>query len=155
MGVYRQLACNGCGRAARYASDALAHFGIGPVFGRLHGGPVRGGVLVQLDDIGFVYIPQSCTVNATACAVHVVFHGCKQGARVVGSGVYSSVGYNQWADSNQVIVLYPQVGASQLLPLNPEGCWDWWGYSGFNFQVKSGVQLAAVKAMVDRLTLAR
>ena len=26
-GVYRQLACNGCGRAARYASDALAHFG--------------------------------------------------------------------------------------------------------------------------------
>ena len=111
-----------------------------------------------LDDIGFVYIPQSCSVNATACAVHVVFHGCKQGARVVGSGVYSSVGYNQWADSNGVIVLYPQAvatQASQWLPLNPEGCWDWWGYSGLNFQVRSGVQLAAVKALVDRLTLAR
>ena len=100
-------------------------------------------------------MPQSCTVNATACAVHVVFHGCKQGARVVGSGVYSSVGYNKWADSNDVIVLYPQAVATQLLPFNPDGCWDWWGYSGFNFQVKSGVQLAAVKAMVDRLTLAR
>ena len=111
-----------------------------------------------LDDIGFVYIPQSCTVNAGACAVHVVFHGCKQGARSVGSSVYSSVGYNNWADSNKVIVLYPQVvatQASQLLPFNPDGCWDWWGYSGFNFQVKSGVQMAAVKAMVDRLTLAR
>ena len=65
------------------------------------------------------------------------------------------MGYPHWADSNGVIVLYPQAVASQLLPFNPDGCWDWWGYSGFNFQVKSGVQLAAVKAMVDRLTLAR
>ena len=68
------------------------------------------------------------------------------------------MGYPHWADSNGVIVLYPQAvatPASQLLPFNPGGCRDWWGYSGFNFQVKSGVQLAAVKAMVDRLTLAR
>ena len=107
-----------------------------------------------LDDIGFVYIPQSCTVNAGACAVHVVFHGCLQGAGKVGSKVYGSVGYNNWADSNNVIVLYPQIVASEFLPA-PNGCWDWFGYSGLNFQVKSGVQMAAVKAMVDRLTLGR
>ena len=67
-------------------------------------------------------------------------------------------GLPPWADSNGVIVLYPQAVATQagqLLPFNPDGCWDGWGYSGFNFQVESGVQLAAVKAMVDRLTLAR
>lgn len=107
--------------------------------------------LSGLDETGFVYIPETCRVNSSACAVHVVFHGCKQDAKSVGSGVYSSVGYNNWADSNQVIVLYPQVGNS--LPINPQGCWDWWGYTGLNFQVKSGVQLTAVKAMVDRLTL--
>ena len=45
--------------------------------------------------------------------------------------------------------------AGQLLPFNPNRCRDWWGYSEFNFQVESGVQLAAVEAMVDRLTLAR
>lgn len=45
--------------------------------------------------------------------------------------------------------------ASQLLPFNPNRCRDWWGYSEFNFQVESGVQLAAVEAMVDRLTQAR
>jgi poly(3-hydroxybutyrate) depolymerase len=106
-----------------------------------------------LDDIGFVYIPQACSVNAGSCAVHVVFHGCLQGARSVGSNVYSSVGYNRWADSNNLIVLYPQVAATKFLPTNPQGCWDWFGYAGTNFQVKSGVQMAAVKAMVDRLTL--
>ena len=112
-----------------------------------------GGTSTGLDDTGFVYVPGSCTAAAAgSCSVHVVFHGCKQGASVVGSSVYGSVGYNRWADSNHLIVLYPQVKASRAFPLNPEGCWDWWGYSGLNFQVRSGAQLSAVKAMVDRLT---
>lgn len=114
-----------------------------------------------LDDVGFVYVPKACaspgpgegaTPAAGDCAVHVVFHGCQQGARAVGPDVYGSVGYNRWADTNRLIVLYPQVAASQLFPPNPQGCWDWWGYTGPDFQVRSGAQLAAVKAMVDRLT---
>ena len=52
------------------------------------------------------------------------------------------------------IVLYPQVAPSNTLPVNPQGCWDWWGYSGLNFQVRSGAQLSAVKKMVERLTAA-
>ena len=113
-----------------------------------------GNASTGLDNIGFVYVPKACdaATGTGSCAVHVVFHGCKQGASVVGSDVYGSVGYNRWADSNHLIVLYPQVVASQAFPSNPEGCWDWWGYTGLNFQVRSGVQLAAVKAMVDRLT---
>jgi hypothetical protein len=106
----------------------------------------------SLDSAGFVYIPQACAVDASACAVHVVFHGCMQGAQSVGSDVYGSVGYNRWADSNRLIVLYPQVVASAF---NKEGCWDWFGYTGLNFQVRSGMQLAAVKAMVDRLASSR
>lgn len=106
----------------------------------------------SLDTVGFVYIPKSCVTDASHCGVHVVFHGCKQGAQSVGSDVYSSVGYNRWADSNRLIVLYPQVVTSAVFPSNPEGCWDWWGYSGLNFQVRGGVQLTAIKSMVDQLT---
>jgi poly(3-hydroxybutyrate) depolymerase len=109
----------------------------------------------SLDSIGFVYIPKNCQADAGRCAVHVVFHGCKQGRQSVGSDVFESVGYNRWADTNQLIVLYPQAVTSQAFPSNPEGCWDWWGYTGPTFQVRSGVQLAAVKAMVDRLTGAK
>lgn len=106
----------------------------------------------SMDSVGFVYVPKACAADASGCAVHVVFHGCKQGAQSVGSDVYGSVGYNRWADTNRLIVLYPQAATSQAFPTNPEGCWDWWGYTGLNFQVRSGVQLAAVKSMVDRLT---
>ena len=110
------------------------------------------GVTGSFDSAGFVYIPQACAADASQCAVHVVFHGCKQGAQSVGPDVYASVGYNRWADTNQIIVLYPQVVTSQVNPANPEGCWDWWGYTGLDFQVRSGLQMTAIKAMVDRLT---
>jgi len=106
----------------------------------------------SFDTAGFVYIPKECAADASLCAVHVVFHGCMQGAQSVGSDVYASVGYNRWADSNRLIVLYPQAVTSETNPVNPDGCWDWWGYTGPNFQVRSGLQMAAIKAMVDRLT---
>lgn len=110
----------------------------------------------SMAETGYVYIPAVCAKGgATRCAVHVVFHGCKQGAQTVHDAVYGKVGYNEWADSNGIIVLYPQAVISSFIPVNPEGCWDWWGYSGLNFQVQSSVQLAAVKAMVDRLTTPR
>jgi poly(3-hydroxybutyrate) depolymerase len=101
---------------------------------------------------GYLYIPSSCQ-NTTArnCAVHVVFHGCKQGAGEAGDAVYGKAGYNEWADANGVVILYPQVDPTEI-PDNPEGCWDWWGYTGLNFQTQSGQQLSAVHAMVQRLT---
>jgi poly(3-hydroxybutyrate) depolymerase len=99
---------------------------------------------------GYVYVPASCAQAGAKCAVHIVFHGCQQGAGVVGDAVYGRVGYNEWADANGIIVLYPQVDPSTM-PDNPEGCWDWWGYTGSNFQTRSGPQLAAVRAMVQQL----
>ncbi|WP_041778706.1 extracellular catalytic domain type 2 short-chain-length polyhydroxyalkanoate depolymerase [Beijerinckia indica] len=102
---------------------------------------------------GYVYVPAQCRNDGNKksreqCPVHVVFHGCQQGADVVGDAVYSKLGYNEWADSNSIIMLYPQIEISEA---NPQGCWDWWGYSGLNFQVRSGPQLSAVHAMVERL----
>ena len=41
-------------------------------------------------------------------------------------------GYNEVADLNDIIILYPQAIKS-LLHGNPNGCWDWWGYTGLTF----------------------
>lgn len=105
-----------------------------------------------LSKTGYVYVPADCRKTAAGpkCAVHVVFHGCDQNATTVGDAVYGRLGYNEWADSNRIIVLYPQVDANALS--NAHGCWDWWGYSGLNFQTRSGPQLSAVRAMVEHLT---
>jgi len=35
-------------------------------------------------------------------------------------------GYNEVAELNNIIIIYPQVIA---LIDNPMGCWDWWGYT--------------------------
>ena len=107
--------------------------------------------MASMDSTGEVYIPAGCASRSGSrqCAVHVVFHGCKQGRQSVGDVVTAQVGYNRWADSNRLIVLYPQAVTSAF---NPQGCWDWWGYTGWNFMERSGMQLSAVKAMVDRLT---
>ncbi len=48
-------------------------------------------------------------------------------------------------------MLYPQVNASTI-PNNPQGCWDWFGYTGQNYAQKSGAQMLAVSAMINRLT---
>lgn len=98
---------------------------------------------------GHAYVPAACRASGARCAVHVVFHGCKQSADAIGSdAIYAKLGYNRWADSNGIVVLYPQVDASAT---NPMGCWDWWGYSGLNFQLRHGPQIDAVHQMVARL----
>jgi poly(3-hydroxybutyrate) depolymerase len=108
--------------------------------------------LAHMADTGYVYIPSACKKGGTLkCAVHVVFHGCSQSADTdhVGDAVYGKLGYNAWADSNGIIVLYPQVNATTII--NPNGCWDWFGYTGPFFQIKASPQLSAVRAMVMRL----
>jgi len=98
---------------------------------------------------GYVYVPQSCA-NGTRCRVHVVFHGCLQGASRIGETFVRHAGYNRWADSNRVIVLYPQATTS-LSQGNGNGCWDWWGYDDPRYMTREGRQVAAVMRMVDAL----
>lgn len=43
----------------------------------------------------------------------------------------SHAGYNEVGEANNIIILYPQVQPTGLT--NPNGCWDWWGYTGTLF----------------------
>ncbi|WP_216599878.1 PHB depolymerase family esterase [Sphingomonas sp. AP4-R1] len=112
-------------------------------------------------DTGYVYIPKDCRKAAAHCAVHVVFHGCGQSAAYAGADVYAGLGYNAWADTNGIVILYPQVDKSPVAPFNPQGCWDWWGYTGPalggfpRFQTQSAPQMRAVHDVVARLQAAR
>jgi len=53
--------------------------------------------------------------------------------------------------------LYPQAKKSTFLPTNPNGCWDWWGYTGSlmdttTYVSKEGKQMNAIWEMVQDLT---
>ncbi len=116
----------------------------------------------SMDDSGWVYVPDSCR-HGHKCKLHIAFHGCKQGHKAVGMEFIEKAGYNQWADTNNIIILYPQViskktfgilaSVSDLNNTNPEGCWNWWGYDkDREYATKHGLQIAAVKSMTDRIT---
>jgi poly(3-hydroxybutyrate) depolymerase len=107
--------------------------------------PAMSGALREFDQ-GFVYIPKDC--EKERCRVHVAFHGCKQS----GERFPREAGYNRWAETNQLVVLYPQVKASLF---NPRGCWDWWGYTNAAYATKEGTQIRAVWAMLERLSAPR
>lgn len=112
----------------------------------------------SMDDDAYVYIPAYCKANT--CIVHVAFHGCLQGASRVGEKFYNGTGYNEYADTNRMIVLYPQASISNGIPPNPLGCWDYWGYSSDNqneltYYNRAAPQMTAVLAMLERLGQAR
>lgn len=91
-----------------------------------------------LGDTGYVYLPKAC-LSGKPCGVMVVFHGCKQNVAAIGEAFVREAGFNRWGDAYQVAVLYPQTRAS-FVPLNPQACWDWWGYSGADYDTRQGVQ---------------
>lgn len=101
---------------------------------------------ISLAGVGYLYVPTKCTEER--CRLHVAFHGCKQDVDSVYDDFIRDAGYNRWAASNNIVVLYPQTTVSAV---NPNRCWDFWGYSGNDYYGQKGKQIRAIKAMVDRL----
>jgi poly(3-hydroxybutyrate) depolymerase len=100
----------------------------------------------------FVFVPTGC--NSGGCRVHVAFHGCFQSVRAVQDHFYRYAGYNETAATNRIVVLYPQIEATNF-PYNPLACWDYWGYSGAHWYARDGVQVAAIHRMLMRLAQPR
>ncbi|MBW8893853.1 MAG: fibronectin type III domain-containing protein, partial [Burkholderiales bacterium] len=119
--------------------------------------PFNGGT--GLAATGWIYVPAACAGGAAQCRLHVALHGCQQNYATIGDKFIKNTGYTRWADTNRIVVLFPQTqvdntshatAASGSLA-NPNGCWDWIGWYGSDFARKSGVQVTALKAMVDRV----
>jgi poly(3-hydroxybutyrate) depolymerase len=53
--------------------------------------------------------------------LHISFHGCHQDTAEIGDIYAQHAGYNEWAQSNNIIVLYPMAKVSTVAPMNPEG----------------------------------
>jgi poly(3-hydroxybutyrate) depolymerase len=112
-----------------------------------------------METTGWIYVPANCA-SGSQCKLHVALHGCLQNYDTIGDKFIKNTGYTRWADTNSIIVLFPQTkvdntshqtAASGSLA-NANGCWDWIGWYGTNFAQKAGTQMAAIKAMVDHVS---
>ena len=62
-------------------------------------------------------------------------------------------GFNEHANTNRIIVLYPQLrfGARAKGSAQAEGCWDQSGQSGDAYSDQAGAQITAIRRMIRRL----
>lgn len=105
---------------------------------------------LSMETYGWVYVPTNCLTQQ--CKLHIALHGCLQAAKNIADVYVKNAGYNQVADVNNIIILYPQ--ATSNLLANPNACWDWWGYVNANYAIRSGPQMTAIRSMITRLASA-
>lgn len=100
-----------------------------------------------MDTTGYLYVPAACqSGSSTVCKLHVVMHGCGQSYSDVGTQFIDNSGYKMWADTNDIILLFPQAIANDNYMViwggttlnNPYGCWDFVGWYGDNADQKGG-----------------
>ncbi|MFC4059573.1 hypothetical protein ACFOWE_14815 [Planomonospora corallina] len=127
--------------AAESLTGRLVRFDQGPY--------VPGGdpAAVSMGGEGFAYVPRDC--GSGPCRLMVALHGCYQYYGLVGDALMETAYLNEYADTNRMIVLYPQATTASD---NPRGCWNWWAYGGDTaYAEKAGRQVTALFAMVRAL----
>ena len=100
-----------------------------------------GAAEAELMETAYLFIPPACAGGEKSCALHLVLHGCAQSADTVGTDFIELSGYLPWAATNHIVLAFPQVEKSLVAPLNPHGCWDWWGYTDENYRWRDGPQM--------------
>jgi len=101
-----------------------------------------------LSETAYVFVPPACMTGEQACALHLVLHGCAQSAVQVGTDFIQQSGYLSWAETNDIVMAFPQVVPGTL---NPYACWDWWGYTGEDYRWRNGKQMVVVTDWIKGL----
>ena len=103
---------------------------------------------------GYIYIPTKCRDSTKKCPLHVVIHGWLQTYEHIELDMMTKTHYNELAEKNNIIMLYPQGVKSLGKIMNPRGWFDWWGYwdgDKVNFATKEGPQIKAIMNMINDL----
>lgn len=91
---------------------------------------------------GAVYVPENCR-NGSNCKLHIALQGCFRAEEQLQNDAFINYsGFNEWAEANNIIVLYPQVINSSYAIT---GCWDWWK----NDDVQKSVHSTIISKMIN------
>jgi hypothetical protein len=142
-------------------AGAVLQWIYGPLNPRNNGAPT--GQLIQfdqaafagsgigMDDEAWVYVPAGCA-NGQLCRLHVVLHGCNMSYSQIGAKFLVNTGYNKWADTNNLIILYPQAIPDPSQPPQYIGCWDFHDGYGLDYDQHGGPQIEALMRMVTQIS---
>eukprot|EP01124_Arcella_intermedia_P015602 TRINITY_DN22151_c0_g1_i1.p2 TRINITY_DN22151_c0_g1~~TRINITY_DN22151_c0_g1_i1.p2 ORF type:complete len:122 (+),score=27.38 TRINITY_DN22151_c0_g1_i1:718-1083(+) len=101
---------------------------------------------ISMDQYAYAYVPSNCQGSSNNCKLHVALHGCLQSSGLIGTTYVEHAGFNEWAETNNIVVVYPQAVVSVV---NPQGCWDWWGYTNDHYADKGGPQIQTINNIIQ------
>lgn len=109
----------------------------------------------------YAYVPASCRKQAGAvagmrsrppCRMHLYHHGC---GGEWGSDFYNGVthhgGFNEWAEANDLVIVYPAMRSWGVTGQARGGCWDGYAQTGSDYGLQSGAQISVVHNMIAQL----
>jgi poly(3-hydroxybutyrate) depolymerase len=109
--------------------------------------------LGRLSTKGHVYIPAACRTEQ--CRLHVSLHGCGIPFALTGA-LASSLSFNKIAETNKIVVLWPQRALELLVPHatwdERQGCWDGYGQTGKDYDTRRGAQMVAIRRMIEHIS---
>lgn len=104
-----------------------------------------------LDYDGYIFYPKTCTENngAAKCKIHFSLHGCSEQVNgVTGWDHINRNGLNEYAVTNNLIIVYPQVAYT----LFKTPCFDFYGdIDSTNYLYADSIQGTAFMNMIKRL----
>ena len=111
---------------------------------------------------GVLYTPTACrraspaAKAAAACKLHINLHGCNMAEDRLGLRYVQNAGFAEWAETNRLVVLFPQTGGNYTDPLSGfswvANCWDNYGFTGLDYAERTGPMMAPVHRMLRHLT---
>lgn len=110
--------------------------------------------IMGLENKGYAYIPKEC--ENKECPVHMVYHGCGQSLSQINTTFIEFAGYNQVAEANDVIIVYPQAKPYKDENVNTNGCFDYYGYTNDHgieeiYVSKDAPQMKATYGILEQL----
>ncbi|CAJ1447035.1 unnamed protein product [Effrenium voratum] len=108
-------------------------------------GPRRAG----LWKFALVYVPTGCEARVLECRIHVNYHGCIR-KRLKRRRLWAtSIDLNEYAESNDIVVVYPQAAGS---PRVGNGCWNWGDSKDDQyFDTRRSMQIGTVMNLLKNL----
>lgn len=101
---------------------------------------------------GFIYIPDSC--EHKNCHIHFHYIHCMKFPGISTSKIkYDRYwharfsGLNEFAESNNIIVVYPQIASTGINPPNPRACFDYYGFTDHRYNFPTAPQIESILKM--------
>lgn len=110
-------------------------------------------------DRGYAYVPERCRKSAQSpvppCRLHIYHHGCGGcwgGGAEPGAfywGITHRAGFNEWAEANAIVIIYPSMSAWGVGGPSGDCCWDGYGQTGADYALKSGAQIRVIRNLIE------